>query len=34
MVDCMSMQVMRNRDLNDVLTNDQHFSQEGFNVLL
>jgi hypothetical protein len=34
MVDCMSMQVMRSRDLNDVLTHDQHFSQEGFNVLL
>jgi predicted nucleic acid-binding protein len=34
MVDCMSMQVMRKRDLNDVLTNDQHFSQEGFTVLL
>lgn len=34
MVDCMSMQVMRNRDLNDVLTHDQHFNQEGFTVLL
>jgi predicted nucleic acid-binding protein len=34
MVDCMSMQVMRNRDLNDVLTHDQHFAQEGFTVLL
>lgn len=34
MVDCISMQVMRSRDLSDVLTHDQHFSQEGFNVLL
>ena len=34
MVDCMSMQVMRNRDLNDVLTHDHHFEQEGFNTLL
>ena len=34
MVDCMSMQVMRNRNLNDVLTHDQHFEQGGFNTLL
>ncbi len=34
MVDCMSMQVMRERDLHDVLTHDQHFEQEGFNALL
>ena len=34
MVDCMSMQVMRNHDLNDVLTHDHHFEQEGFNTLL
>lgn len=34
MVDCMSMQVMRRRDLTDVLTHDAHFTQEGFNTLL
>jgi len=34
MVDCMSMYVMRERALRDVLTHDQHFEQEGFNVLL
>jgi len=34
MVDCMSMHVMRERDLQDVLTHDQHFEQEGFNALL
>ena len=34
MVDCMSMHVMKKRDLRDVLTHDQHFEQEGFNVLL
>ena len=33
MVDCMSMQVMWDRDLQDVLTHDQHFQQEGFNLL-
>jgi len=34
MVDCMSMQVMEEHDLRDVLTHDQHFEQEGFNALL
>jgi predicted nucleic acid-binding protein len=34
MVDCMSMQVMRRRDLADVLTHDEHFTQEGFTTLL
>jgi len=34
MVDCISMQVMWNRDLQNVLTHDQHVQQEGFNVLL
>lgn len=32
--DCISMQVMRSRKLTDVLTNDRHFSQEGFTVLI
>jgi len=34
MVDCISMQVMRRRDLTDVLTHDEHFTQEGFTTLL
>jgi predicted nucleic acid-binding protein len=34
MVDCMSMHLMREHDLRDVLTHDQHFDQEGFNTLL
>jgi len=34
MVDCISMQVMRRRDLADVLTHDEHFTQEGFTTLL
>lgn len=34
MVDCISMVVMRDRFLNEALTHDQHFSQEGFTILL
>lgn len=34
MVDCISMQVMRERNLTEVLTHDKHFSQEGFILLL
>lgn len=33
-VDCISMMVMRDRGLTDVLTCDRHFAQEGFNILL
>ena len=33
LVDCMSMTVMRERGITHVLTNDHHFSQEGFTVL-
>jgi predicted nucleic acid-binding protein len=33
LTDCISMQVMRREGLTDVLTNDQHFEQEGFNAL-
>ncbi len=33
-VDCMSMVVMRNENITDVLTTDHHFAQEGFTVLL
>lgn len=34
LTDCISMNVMRERGLNDVLTHDGHFKQEGFNILL
>ena len=33
LTDCMSMQVMRREGLTDVLTNDRHFTQEGFHIL-
>jgi predicted nucleic acid-binding protein len=33
LVDCMSMALMRDRGITHVLTNDHHFSQEGFTVL-
>ncbi len=32
--DCISMNVMRERGLNEVLTHDNHFTQEGFTILL
>jgi len=32
--DCISMNVMRRRRIREVLTNDRHFSQEGFVRLL
>ena len=34
LVDCISMNVMRRGSITQVLTNDRHFSQEGFAVLL
>ncbi len=34
LTDCISMTVMRERDISDALTHDNHFRQEGFNVLL
>jgi predicted nucleic acid-binding protein len=34
MVDCISMSVMRDRNLLEVLTHDRHFAQEGFSILL
>jgi len=33
LTDCHSMQVMRREGLNDVLTNDHHFIQEGFHIV-
>lgn len=34
LTDCISMSAMRERNISDVLTHDNHFTQEGFNVLL
>jgi predicted nucleic acid-binding protein len=34
LTDCISMIEMHGRDVNDVLTHDRHFAQEGFNLLL
>ena len=34
LTDCISMQTMRSADITDVLTNDLHFEQEGFQALL
>jgi predicted nucleic acid-binding protein len=33
LVDCISMQTMRQEGLSEVLTNDRHFEQEGFKAL-
>lgn len=33
LTDCISMNIMRREGLNDILTNDHHFEQEGFRVL-
>jgi uncharacterized protein len=33
LVDCISMQAMRRAGLNEVLTNDRHFEQEGFRAV-
>ena len=33
LTDCISMQTMRREGLTDVLTNDTHFTQEGFHIL-
>jgi predicted nucleic acid-binding protein len=32
--DCISFVVMNERDINDALTNDHHFEQAGFRILL
>ena len=34
LVDCISMATMRRQGISEVLTNDHHFMQEGFKVLL
>lgn len=33
LTDCISMRVMRREGLTDALTNDHHFTQEGFRIL-
>jgi len=33
LTDCISMETMRNHGITDVLTNDEHFEQEGFRAL-
>jgi predicted nucleic acid-binding protein len=33
LTDCISMQAMRREGLTDVLTNDRHFTQEGFRIM-
>ena len=32
--DCISMDTMRQMGLTEVLTNDHHFTQEGFTILI
>ena len=34
LVDCTSMQLMRDEGITESLTTDRHFSQEGFTILL
>lgn len=34
LIDCLSFAVMRNRNVSDALTFDQHFVQAGFNALM
>jgi predicted nucleic acid-binding protein len=34
LIDCISMNVMKNQSLIEVLTNDRHFEQEGYTVLI
>jgi predicted nucleic acid-binding protein len=34
LTDCVSMNVMRERNINGILSNDDHFEQEGFRILL
>jgi hypothetical protein len=34
LTDCISMNLMRGRGITEILTHDQHFTQEGFTILL
>ena len=33
LTDCVDMQAMRREGLTDVLSNDHHFTQEGFHIV-
>ena len=33
LVDCISMVIMKEMGISEVLTNDKHFAQEGFTIL-
>ena len=34
LTDCISMYLMKSMGIKDILTNDSHFAQEGFNLLI
>jgi uncharacterized protein len=34
LTDCISMEAMRQEGITDILTHDNHFTQEGFTILL
>ena len=34
LTDCISMETMRQQVINEILTHDNHFTQEGFTILL
>ena len=34
LIDCISMQIMHRNSISNILTNDSHFSQEGFIILI
>ena len=34
LIDCISMEAMRQDGITEVLTHDSHFTQEGFTILL
>jgi uncharacterized protein len=34
LTDCISMNTMRQLSINEILTHDRHFTQEGFVILL
>jgi predicted nucleic acid-binding protein len=33
LTDCLSMLIMREREIQEILTHDKHFTQEGFTIL-
>ncbi len=34
LTDCVSMNAMRSESVTQILTNDRHFEQEGFDILI